>query len=186
MTRKELEEIGIEEEAINKIMALNGKDINKLKATIDELNEKIGVSEEKLRNQKEKIDELEKIDIEAIKTEQFELGKAEGTKAIDEFKKGNAIKSVFDNEFECEGKKYKVKDEKALKGYLDENKIVYENDTVTGLVEQLQEIVKTSPFLFDTDTPTPQFADTTTNIITKTGESENALRQAMGLEIKKD
>lgn len=186
MTRKELEEIGIDDEAINKIMAINGKDVNKLKATIDELNEKIGINDEKLKSQKERIDELEKIDMEAIKKEQYELGLAEGSKAIDEFKKGNAIKSVFENEFDVDGIMYKVKDEKALKGYLDDEKIVYENDTITGLVEQLQEIAKTSPFLFDTNKPTPQFADTTTNNITKTPESENALRQAMGLEIKKD
>ena len=100
-------------------------------------------------------------------------------------KRQNAIDKIYSEEFEVDGKKYKVKDRKALQGYLDNDKIKYENDQISGLVEQFSEIVKTSPYLFDTDTKNPQFADTTQGT-NQNKDSENALRLAMGLDPKKD
>lgn len=185
MKRKFLEDLGLEEEAITKVMAENSKDLTGLKAKVDDLTEQMAVKEETIKQKSEKILELEKVDIEAIKKQAREDGFAEGSKEIESFKRQNAIDKVFAQEFEVEGKKYKVKDKKGLQGYLDTEKIKYENDEVSGLVEQFSEIVKTSPYLFETDTKNPQFADSTqgTNL---NRDSENALREAMGLELKKD
>lgn len=185
MKRKFLEDLGLEEDAITKIMAENSKDLTGLKAKVDDLTEQIAVKDETIKQKTEKISELEKVDIEAIKKEQFELGKTEGSKEIEDFKRQNAIDKVFAQEFEVDGKKYKVKDKKGLQGYLDNGKIKYENDEVYGLVEQFSEIVKTSPYLFETDTKSPQFADSTLGT-NPNKDSENALRGAMGLEPKKD
>lgn len=185
MKRKFLEDLGLEDEVVNKIMAENGKDLTELKAKVDNLNEQIDVKETTIKQKNDKIAELEKVDIEAIKKEQFDLGKAEGSKEIENFKKQNAIDKIYNEEFEVDGKKYKVKDKKGLQGYLDNEKIKYENDQVSGLVEQFSEIVKTSPYLFETDTKNPQFADTTQGT-NQNKDDENALRQAMGLELKKD
>ncbi len=185
MKRKFLEDLGLEDEVVNKIMVENGKDLTELKAKIDDLNEQINVKETAIKQKNDKIAEFEKVDIEAIKKEQFDLGKAEGSKEIEVFKKQNAIDKIYNEEFEVDGKKYKVKDKKGLQGYLDNEKIKYENDQVSGLVEQFSEIVKTSPYLFETDTKNPQFADTTQGT-NQNKDNENALRQAMGLEPKKD
>ena len=185
MKRKFLEDLGLEEEAITKIMAENSKDLTGLKIKVDDLTEQMAVKDETIKQKAEKISELEKVDIEAIKKEQFELGKTEGSKEIEDFKRQNAIDKVYEQEFEVDGKKYKVKDKKGLQGYLDNEKIKYENEEVSGLVEQFSEIVKTSPYLFETDTKNPQFADTTPGT-SPTRDSENALRGAMGLELKKD
>lgn len=185
MKRKFLEDLGLEDEVVNKIMAENGKDLTELKAKVDDLNEQIGVKETTIKQKNDKITELEKVDIEAIKKEQFDLGKAEGSKEIEDFKRQNAIDKVYNEEFEVDGKKYKVKDKKGLQGYLDNEKIKYEDDQVSGLVEQFSEIVKTSPYLFETDTKNPQFADKTPGT-NPDKDNENALRQAMGLELKKD
>ena len=65
MKRKFLEDLGLEEEVINKIIAENGKDITTLKAKVDELTETIAVKDETLKQRNEKISEFEKIDIEA-------------------------------------------------------------------------------------------------------------------------
>lgn len=161
MKRKFLEDLGLEDEVVNKIMAENGKDLTTLKAQIDELKETVSVKDETIKQKSDKIAELEKVDIEALKKEQFELGKTEGSKEVENFKRQTAINNEFGKEFEVDGKKYKVKDVKALKGYLDDSKIEFKDDKITGLVEQLQEVVKTSPFLFDTDKPTPQFGTST-------------------------
>lgn len=185
MKRKFLEDLGLEEEVVNKIMAENGKDITELKATVDDLNEQLSVKETTIKQKNEKISELEKVDIEALKKEQFDLGKAEGSKEVENFKRQNAIDKIYSQEFEVDGKKYKVKDSKALQGYLDNEKIKYENEQISGLVEQFSEIVKTSPYLFESDTKNPQFADSTPGT-NPSKDSENALRQAMGLEPKKD
>lgn len=185
MKRKFLEDLGLEEEVVNKIMAENGKDLTELKSKVDDLTEQINVKETTIKQKNEKISELEKVDIEAMKKEQFDLGKAEGSKEIENFKRQNAIDKVCSEEFEVDGKKYKVKDKKGLQGYLDNEKIKYENEQVTGLVEQFTEIVKTSPYLFETDTRNPQFADSTPGT-NPNKDNENALRQAMGLELKKD
>lgn len=184
MKRKFLEDLGLEDEVVNKIIAENGKDLTELKAKVDDLTEQINVKEETLKQKNQKISELEKIDVEAIKKEQFELGKAEGSKEVENFKRESAIDKVYSQEFEVDGKKYKVKDKKGLQGYLDIEKIKYENDQVTGLVEQFSEIVKTSPYLFESNVKNPQFADTTPGT-NPNNDSENVLRQAMGLEPKK-
>ena len=185
MKRKFLEDLGLEEEVINKIMAENGKDITDLKAKVDDLNEQLNVKDTTIKQKNDKISELEKVDIEALKKEQFDLGKAEGSKEIEVFKKQNAMEKIYAQEFEVDGKKYKVKDSKALQGYLDNNKIKYENDQISGLVEQFSEIVKTSPYLFESDAKNPQFADSTPGT-NPNKDSENALRLAMGLDPKKD
>lgn len=185
MKRKFLEDLGLEEDTINKIMAENGKDITTLKAKNDELTEQLNIKEETLKQKNGKISELEKVDIDAIKEQAREEGKAEGLKETEDFKKQNAIDKIYNEEFEVDGKKYKVKDKKGLQGYLDNEKIKYENDQVSGLVEQFSEIVKTSPYLFETDTKNPQFADTTPGA-NPNKDNNNALRLAMGLEPKKD
>lgn len=185
MKRKFLEDLGLEDEVVNKIMAENGKDLTELKSKVDVLTEQINVKDETLKKKNEKITELEKVDIEAIKKEQFDLGKAEGSKEVEDLKKQNAIDKIYSEEFEVDGKKYKVKDKKGLQGYLDNEKIKYENDQVSGLVEQFSEIVKTSPYLFETDTKNPQFADKTPGT-NSNKDNENSLRLAMGLEPKKD
>ena len=185
MKRKFLEDLGLEEVVVDKIMAENGKDLTSTKARVDELTEQLNVKEETIKQKNEKIAELEKVDMEAIKKEQFELGKTEGAKEIEEFKKQNAIDKEYSKEFEVDGKKYKVKDKKGLQGYIDNEKIKYENNEVSGLVEQFPDIVKTSPYLFETDTKNPQFADATQGT-NQNEENEDALRQAMGLDVKKD
>ena len=173
MKRKFLEDLGLEGDVVDKIMAESGKDLTSAKARIDELTEQLNVKEETIKQKNGRIAELEKVDIEAIKKEQFELGKMEGSKEIEDFKRQNAIDKEYSKEFEIEGKKYKVKDRKGLQGYIDPKKIKYENNEVSGLVEQFPEIVKTSPYLFETDTKNPQFADKTLGIANSELTKEN-------------
>lgn len=167
MKRKFLEDLGLEDEKIEKIMAENGRDLTGLKAKVDGLTEQLAVKDETIRQKGEKIAEFEKVDIEEIKKQAREEGKAEGSKEIQEFKRQNAIDKEYSKEFEVDGKKYKVKDKKALQGYIDNEKVKFENEQVSGLVEQFPEIVKTSPYLFETDTKTPQFSDTTPGVANK-------------------
>ena len=55
MKRKFLEDLGLEDEAINKIMAENGKELNDLKAKVDDLTEQIGVKDTTIKQKNERI-----------------------------------------------------------------------------------------------------------------------------------
>ena len=96
MKRKFLEDLGLEKEAIDKIMAEAGRDTTALQVKVDELTEQLNVKEQTISNKNAKIAELEKVDIEALKKEQFDLGKAEGSKEVENFKRQNAIDKVYD------------------------------------------------------------------------------------------
>ena len=87
MKRKFLEDLGLETDAIEKIMAEAGKDVTSLKARVDDLTEQINVKDTTISEKNNKIAELEKVDVEAIKKSEYERGKTEGSKEIEVFKK---------------------------------------------------------------------------------------------------
>lgn len=180
MKRKFLEELGLEDEVIGKIMAENGKDITSLKASIDDLNEQINVKDETIKQNKNKIADLEKVDIEALKQEQFEAGKLEGSKEIEVFKKQNALKEAVE--------KFKAKDADIVIGKLDKDKIEFNDkfEIVKGLEEQITPLKTSHDYLFASEKPTPKFGDTTPGIdntqITKEAFQKMSYRDRVALK----
>ena len=116
---KFLEDLGIEAEVIQKIMDENGKDITSLKARVDDLTEQINVKETTIAEKNNKIAELEKVDVEAIKTVEYERGKTDGSKEIEVFKKQNALDKALSQ--------YKAKDASILSKMLDINKVKFDD-----------------------------------------------------------
>lgn len=155
MKRKFLEDLGLETDAIEKIMAEAGKDVTSLKARVDDLTEKINVKETTIEEKNKKIAEFEEIDVEAIKKEQFDLGKAEGSKEIENFKRQNALEKALSN--------YKAKDTSIINKMLDMEKVKFNDkyEIIEGLEEQVKKIQETHDYLFDSDKPLPSFSDTT-------------------------
>ena len=117
MKRKFLEDLGLETDAIEKIMAEAGKDVTSLKARVDDLTEQINVKDTTISEKNNKIAELEKVDVEAIKKSEYERGKTEGSKEIEVFKKQNALDKALS--------KYKAKDTSILSKMLDMEKVKY-------------------------------------------------------------
>lgn len=138
--RDYLKGLELDESTINSIMARYGELTTKDK-------EKISSLEKEVKDQKSKIEDMEKNapDLEAIKKEQFDLGKQEGTKEFETFKKSNALKEVLKNT--------KTKDVNLLSKLLDDEKIKYEEKDgkyeITGVNEQIEEIKKTHDYLFE-------------------------------------
>lgn len=151
MKRKFLEDLGLEEEVINKIMTENGKDVTSLKAKVDDLTEQINVKDTTISEKNNKIAELEKVDVEAIKTAEYERGKTEGSKEIEVFKKQNALDKALS--------KYKAKDTGILSKMLDMEKVKYNDkfEIVEGLEDQINSIKESHDYLFDSDNPLPTF-----------------------------
>ncbi len=155
MKRKFLEDLGLETDVVEKIMAEAGKDVTSLKARVDDLTEQINVKETTIAEKNKKIAEFEKIDVEAIKKEQFDLGKAEGSKEIENFKRQNSLEKALSN--------YKAKDISIINKMLDMEKVKFNDkyEIVEGLEEQIKKIQETHDYLFDSDRPLPSFSDTT-------------------------
>lgn len=152
MKRKFLEDLGLEADAIEKIMIESGKDTTALKAKVDDLTEQISVKEATISEKNNKIAELEKVDVEAIKTAEYERGKTEGSKEIEDFKKQNALDKALS--------KYKAKDTSILSKMLDMEKVKYNDkfEIVEGLEDQINSIKESHDYLFDNDKPLPTFS----------------------------
>lgn len=151
MKRKFLEDLGLEADVIEKIMIESGKDTTALKAKVDDLTEQISVKDTTISEKNNKIAELEKVDVEAIKTAEYERGKTEGSKEIEVFKKQNALDKALS--------KYKAKDTSILSKMLDKEKVKYNDkfEIVEGLEEQVNSIKESHDYLFDNDKPLPTF-----------------------------
>lgn len=142
-----VEDENVRKTIIDNIMKVNGEDIEKHKVEVATLKNEIKTKEGVIDNLNEKIKENENIDIEAIKKEQFDLGKEEGNKEIETFKKSIALKEALQST--------KAKDTDLLSKLIASDKISYEEKdgkyVVDGLNEQVEEIKKTHDYLFESE-----------------------------------
>ena len=156
MNRKFLENelSSIEDEAtkkqiIDNIMKKNGEDIEKHKVEVATLKNEINTKQGVIDNLNEKIKDNENLDIEKIKKEEFDKGKAEGSQEVETFKKNVALKEAI--------KGTKVKDIDLLLKLISDDKITYQEKDgkyeVGGLEEQVSEIKKTHDYLFEEEKP---------------------------------
>lgn len=142
---KDLEvEDSVKKKIIDNIMDENGNDVNAEKAKTETAKNEVKVKEGVIESLNTKIKELGDIDVEQIKREQFDLGKAEGSKEVEEFKKTNALKSSIKG----------AKDFDLVYSKLDKDKIKYEKNekgeyTVSGIDEQIKDVKEKYSFLFD-------------------------------------
>lgn len=178
MKRKFLEDLGLETDAIEKIMIESGKDTTALKAKVDDLTEQINVKEATISEKNNKIAELEKVDVEAIKTAEYERGKTEGSKEIEDFKKQNALDKALS--------KYKAKDTSILSKMLDMEKVKYNDkfEIVEGLEDQINSIKESHDYLFDNDKPLPTFSGANPNNNPNLNSKELSLGEALKEKFK--
>lgn len=155
MKRNEIDdlfkELGIEADETKKkaftdrVMKINGDDINKEKTNTETVRNDLKVKEGLIEELNKKIKEASSVDIEKIKQEQFDLGKAEGSKEFENFKKTSALKEALSG--------FKAKDVDLLQKMLDVNKIEYEENegkyTIKGLDDQVKDIKGTHAYLFE-------------------------------------
>ena len=138
--REFLKGLDLDAETINTIMAEYGKNFTELKEERDKLKDEN-------KSLKSEVEESKKVDIEAIKKEQFDLGKEEGTKEVETFKKSIALKDAL--------KSTKAKDINLLSKLIDNEKINYEEKDgkfeITGLDDQITEIKKSHDYLFEVE-----------------------------------
>lgn len=149
MKRKDLEDLGLEKEIIDKIMDLNGDSINDLKGQV------INISKERddLKNQVDtlnnSIEELKKVDpaklnetIETLQKTQKELEETH-KKELDDVKFNSKLDLAIANS--------RTIDAIGLKAHLDLSKLSYDEktDTIIGFYDQIKTISENHKYLFE-------------------------------------
>lgn len=148
-------EDSVRKNIIDAIMKANGDDINAEKTKTEAAQNDLKVKEGLIEELNKKIKDLDSVDIEKIKQEQFDLGKAEGSKEFENFKKTSALKSALSG--------FKAKDVELLQKMLDNEKIEYEekdgNYTIKGLDDQVKSIKESHSYLFEDEKPQTKTID---------------------------
>lgn len=150
MKRKQLEELGLQEEQIKKIMDLNGADIEKAKGESSDLQ----AENEALKSQMNERDkDLKKLrsqvkDNEDLTAQFNDLKKKYDKDTADLTQKlaTNRLNSAVDSSLSKAG----VRNNKAIKGLLNMDAIKLDDDgNLTGLDDQLKSLHKSDAYLFN-------------------------------------
>lgn len=152
-----LKELGLTQEQIDKIMAENGKDVNKAKGDTDALNTKITDLESQLTDRDNQLKGLKSQvkDNEALTAKITELEEANKTAATEHQNKMNAIQK--NHAVENGIRDAKAKNVKAVMALLDMEKISYADGKLTGFTEQIDALQKAEDtnFLFVAEQQNP-------------------------------
>lgn len=150
MERKDLTELGIEAEAVDKIMEMYGKDVNPIKQENESLKAEVKSYKEQVADRDNQLDE--------IKTK---VGDAEALNAtIDSLKQANKDKDEahqnlvnqvkLDYEIKLALNEAGAKNERAVKALIDLDTVkINEDGQLIGLNEQLTNLKSTDDYLFN-------------------------------------
>lgn len=155
MKREFLKELGLADEAIEKIMAENGKEINELKAAGTTAQTTIADLQKQISDRDKQLETLKKSsgDNEALQKQIAELQEANKT-AKAEYD-AQVKKLQLDSKVETALLGAKAKNTKAVRALLDESKISLDGENVLGLNEQLEALKKDAAYLFGEDKGNP-------------------------------
>lgn len=139
------------DEMIQGIMDLHKIDADASKKLLQDKQSEIDAANTKITELTDSLKKFDGVDVDALNNKIKEIDDKYKAQ-IDTLKKTNAIELAV--------KDYKPKNEKMLISQLDQSIIkLNEDGTVTGLVEQIENIKKDNAFLFEAEDPTPEDVD---------------------------
>lgn len=139
MKKEELTALGLTEEQANAVYALNGKDVNAVRAELDTANNTIKTLQDTVKA-------FDGVDIDKLKSAAGDWEK----KYNDDI---SALKLNYALESALIGAK--ARDVKAVKPFIDMGIVKLDGDKIIGLEEQLKSIRETKGFLFEDEVKTP-------------------------------
>ena len=150
MKRNQLKDLGLNEDQIKAVMDLNGEDINNAKSGNDAIVEENNALKAQIAERDKDLKNLRKNakDNEELSNSYKELETKYKNDTTDLTNKLNQTRltSAVDRALSAS----KVRDTKAIKGFLDMDKVkLDEQGNLSGLDEQIKEIHKTAPYIFD-------------------------------------
>lgn len=153
MKRNQLKDLGLDEDQIKAVMDLNGEDINNAKSGNDAIVEENNALKAQIAERDKDLKNLRKNakDNEELSNSYKELEAKYKNDTADLTNKLNQTRltSAVDRALSAS----KVRDTKAIKGFLDMNKVkLDEQGNLSGLDEQIKEIRQTAPYIFDEGT----------------------------------
>lgn len=150
MERKDLTELGIEAEAVDKIMEMYGKDVNPIKQENESLKAEVKSYKEQVADRDNQLDEIKtkvgdeeglKATIEALKV---------ANKSKDEAHQNLVNQVKLDYEIKLALNEAGAKNERAVKALIDLDTVkINEDGQLIGLNEQLTNLKSTDEYLFN-------------------------------------
>lgn len=165
MERKQLEELGLEKDVINKIMDLNGNDINKIKQEKEVLEQEKTNLSEQLKSANAKIEDFSKLNVDEIKEEakkykeEFEANQKEMQNKLKQ--------QELEHKIELSLTKQGAKSIKAAKALLDIDKLNETDKVDEELEAQLTNLTESASYLFQGQ----QTQGKNIKIVDKTGQA---------------
>lgn len=153
MKREELKALGLEDAAIDSIMAIHGKDIEANKAKVAQLEEQVNTLNTNITERDTQLETLKKStgDVESLKAQIASLQETNTTQAteyqnkVKDLQVTSAIKLALND---------KVHDTDLVSGLLAKDKLIVQEDgSILGLDEQVNNLKTSKAFLFKAETP---------------------------------
>ena len=152
MKRKFLEDLGIEKDAIEKIMAENGADIEKAKGDTETLRTQLNETQEKLKS-------FKGVDVAELKgkitnlTNEIATNKADFEKQIADRDFSDLVKGI--------ASEYKARDIKAVMPFLDVEALKSSKNQDKDIRTAFDGMVKEQSYLFESDKKVPYVVSST-------------------------
>ena len=186
MKTEELLEIGLTEEQATKVLAINGKDIERYKKAADTAKADLEASQEQLSQRDADIEKLKKSagDVDGIKQQLADL-QTKYTTETEQYQKQIADRD-FNDLLKTTAEGYKPRDLKAVMPFLDVEKLKASKNQEADIKTALEAVKKDNAYLFQ-DTQIPKVVSYTPGSggkgteDTKTRANE-ALRSIFGRE----
>lgn len=147
MKRKELLDLGIDDEIVEKIMAIYGKSVTKLQNSLAEVETERDNVKSQLDEASTQIQSFKSMDIDGIKRQASEWEQKykdaeKNFKAeLETTRLHNVLRTVLKET-------YHAHDPKAVLPYLDLSTVKLDGEKITGLKEQMETVVQSQSFLF--------------------------------------
>ncbi len=148
MERKFLKDLGLADDAIEKVMAENGKDINELKSAGETAKTTLADLQKQIKDRDKQLETLKASsgDNEALKKQITDLQASNKTAKADY--ETNLKKVTLGSKIETALLGAKAKNVKAVRALLDESKISLDKENVLGLDDQIKALQKSDPDFF--------------------------------------
>lgn len=140
MKREFLEELKLEKETIDKIMAENGKDIEAEKSKFTTKETELATANKTIKDLQDTVKKFDGVDVEKLKTDVSNWE--------DKYNKDTA-QIKLDSALEMALITNKAKNTKAVKALLDATSIKMDGDKLLGLDDQLKKLKTDAAYLFD-------------------------------------
>jgi hypothetical protein len=183
MKREDLKKLELSDEAIDKIMAMHGADVEKHKTAADTAKAESDGLKAQLSEANTTIEGFKKLDVDGIKAAadewktKAEAAQTEAAKQIQALKYDYALDGALSAA--------KVKNAKALKALLDGNSLKFNeaDGSIIGLDDQLKKVKESDAYLFTDETPPPTITAGGTSKSVISDAAVSAARKAAGLPV---